>query len=858
MDADRWQRIEDLFHVLLECDDEKRHAILLRDAGDDPTLIEEVSAMLAAERADRGLALESFLLHEVDDAAIDPGAGSVIGPYRLIERIGHGGMGVVYLAERCDGEFEQTVAIKLVRGAFVTPALIRRFRAERQILATLQHDGIARLLDGGVTPDGVPWLAMEHVTGLPITEHCDRTRMSVEQRLRLFQRVCSAVHYAHQNLVVHRDLKPSNILVTDDGTVKLLDFGIAKLLGEAVDGETASTVLQAMTPDYASPEQVRGEPVTTATDQYALGLLLHELLTGTRAQRAADTSIMGMQRAVCEDAPTPPSQAVLAGSQEEVSERADTRGGLRPERLRRRLRGDLDTIVAMVLRKEPSRRYASAEQLSSDIERHLVGLPVLARADTLGYRTAKFVRRNRAAVIAGTIVLLALAGGLALALAGLRRARAAEQVAMTEATTANSVASFLVELFRASDPGGAAGDTLSARALLDRGAERVQGDLEAAPAVRARLMVSMAHAYESLGLFAQAGELFLEAAGIQRAIFGERSTEYGVALALLADAVGRTGDYTRSREIAAEAVGVWEQTSDTVSTDFADALSTLGSATARLGDLAAAQPLLERAAGIHDAAGGPDSPGLASILNNLAIVHWMQGEPAAARPLFERAVSIMEQEYGPDNVRVANTLNNLALTQRQSGMIEEAAATHQRVLAIRERMLDPAHPDIAETLNNLGVIHMNSGALDEARTVLERALAIREAALPQDHEYTASTRSNLGSVLFRMGLLAEARPMLLEAHAAFARTLGTGHPYTCDPLLTLARLYAASGEHDAAVHAFTETLTTLEAATSRDSPAFRNAALFYADYLRERGRDAAADSIAAMLATSSGDSGAVR
>src|SRR5690606_19290783 len=209
--------------------------------------------------------------------------------------------------------------------------------------------------------------------------------------------------------------------------------------------------------------------------------------------------------------------------------------------------------------------------------------------------------------------------------AGLRRARVAEQVAMTEATTANSVASFLVELFRASDPGGAAGDTLSARALLDRGAERVDGDLEAAPAVRARLMVSMAQAYESLGLFAQAGELFLEASGIQRALFGERSTEYGVALAHLADAIGRTGDDTRSREIAAEAVGIWEQTSDTVSTDFADALSTLGSATARRGDLAAAQPLLERAAGVHDAAGGPDSPGLASVLNNLAIVHWMQG-----------------------------------------------------------------------------------------------------------------------------------------------------------------------------------------------------------------------------------------
>lgn len=846
MDATRWQRIERLFHTLLECDDDTRRHVLLRDAGDDPSLVDEVAAMLAAHSAGHGLALERALLHEDHESSADPAAGTVVGPYRLIERIGHGGMGVVYLAERCDGEFEQTVAVKLVRGTFVTPALIRRFRAERQILATLQHDGIARLLDGGVTPDGTPWLAMEHVTGLPITEHCDREKLSIELRLRLFRRVCGAVHYAHQNLVVHRDLKPSNILVTPDGAVKLLDFGIAKLLDEAAEDAAAGTIFQAMTPDYASPEQVRGEPVTTATDQYALGLLLFELLTGTRAQRMEDTSISAVQRTICEDAPCQPSRIVMEGSTEEVQERSGNRSVSRPERLRRRLEGDLDTIVTTALRKEPGRRYASVEQFSADVERHLTGLPVIARADTFGYRASRFVRRNRTLVVAAALVLLSLATGLALALEGLQRARAAEQRALAEAASANSVATFLVELFRANDPARAHGDSLSARALLERGSERIRSDLTAAPEVRARLLRSMGQAWESLGFFEDARDLYSEAALIQRSLHGQQSIEYAGTLALLADAVGRVGDYARSRELATDAVAIWDAHPESSSAALADALSTLGAATARLGDLENARLLLERAVRMHTQHSGPASTALASTLNNLAIVHWMDGDPGAARPLFERAVAIMEREYGADNVLVANTLNNLALTQRLSGQLDEAIATHRRVLAIREAALQPEHPDIAESLNNLGVIYLDRD-LESARSVLERALAIRERALPADHEHTASTRTNLGIVLLRLGRPSEARPLLRDALGTLERKLGSTHIATAQPLFALAQIYAAEGNIEAAEAAFARTLAVREAALPFEHPALQETVTTYAQFLRDRGRASAADSLTARL-----------
>ncbi|NOT62496.1 MAG: serine/threonine protein kinase [Acidobacteria bacterium] len=395
MNQERWQRIDELFRTVADRPPAEREAYLALVCGDDAALRREVMELLAHETGDAFFEapikrVAQSVAGEPAHEPVDELIGQRIGPYRLTRLIGRGGMGAVYEAVRDDAQFEQRVAVKLIRRGMDSEFVRTRFLRERQILAGLDHPHIARLFDGGTTKEGLPYFVMEFVAGDPLTTYCREHAVSLDDKLRLFRDVCAAVQHAHQNLVVHRDLKPSNILVTEEGTPKLLDFGIAKLLtpdiGDALT--RTETSIRLMTPDYASPEQVRGEMITTATDVYALGLVLYELLTGRRPYRFETYSPREIERAICESETTRPSQVVDPSL-----------------KLRRQLAGDLDNIVMMALRKEPARRYSSVEQLSEDIRRHLAGLPVAARKDTLRYRTVKFARRHKAVV--ALIVLLA-------------------------------------------------------------------------------------------------------------------------------------------------------------------------------------------------------------------------------------------------------------------------------------------------------------------------------------------------------------------------------------------------------------------------------------------------------------------
>jgi tetratricopeptide (TPR) repeat protein/tRNA A-37 threonylcarbamoyl transferase component Bud32 len=403
----RWQRIDELFHRALAAPEVARDTLIAEAAGDDAALAAEVHRLLRAHRAAGTDFLDTPAGMPASFPDDDPSlAGRTVGAYRLIREIGRGGMGSVYLAERADRQFEKRLAIKLVKRGMDSDSILRRFRAERQILATLDHPNIARLLDGGTTDDGHPYFVMELVEGDPIDEYAAARRLPVEARLELFRQVCAAVSYAHQHLVIHRDLKPSNILVTADGTVKLLDFGIARILGSGEpEAPSTVTVLGLMTPEFASPEQVRGRPTTTQSDVYALGVVLYRLLTGAAPYRLDSHSPDELARVIGGVEPARPSTAG-AGT--------------------RRLRGDLDNIVLKALRKEPERRYASVEQFAEDIRRHLAGLPVIARPDTVGYRAAKFVQRNRVAVVGAVVVFLTLVGGILATSWQAQRARAAQ------------------------------------------------------------------------------------------------------------------------------------------------------------------------------------------------------------------------------------------------------------------------------------------------------------------------------------------------------------------------------------------------------------------------------------------------
>ena len=492
---ERWQDVKALLDEALEVAQEERTAFLEAMAGSDPDLVREVQALLALE-TQIGRFIERPVVRlgrHGDDA---DRVGQRLGPYRLAREIGRGGMGTVYLAERADEEFDRRVAVKVLKRGLDTDEVVRRFRTERQILAGLDHPNIARLLDGGTTDDGLPYLVMEHVDGRPIDVFCREEQLDVEQRLELFLAVCSAVELAHRNLVVHRDLKPSNILVTADGVPKLLDFGIAKLL-DPQDAEGMMTVAgwRFLTPEYASPEQVSGAPVTTATDVYSLGVVLYQLLADRRPYELAERSVEGLAQVLSAGDPPPPSRVA-------------------PAPRAAHLAGDLDNIALMALRREAERRYGTVEQLADDLRRHLRGLPVRAVPDTVGYRVGKFVRRHRwgVAAAAAFVSLLLAFGAVSLVLM---------QRAQVEARRAEAVTDFLVQdVFANADPDQQLGPDAKVTDLVKLGREGLENDLQQDPAIRATLLHALGSVASKLGQLDEADAMLQEALDLRTKLFG--------------------------------------------------------------------------------------------------------------------------------------------------------------------------------------------------------------------------------------------------------------------------------------------------------------------------------------------------
>jgi non-specific serine/threonine protein kinase/serine/threonine-protein kinase len=585
MEAERWERIKAVFQETFEHDPAERAAVLDTACGGDAALRDGVERLLRAHAGAAGfldalpwLSVAAVPSSDEDDAGPAPVR---IGPYRVERELGRGGMGTVYLAERDEPGLHKTVAIKVVRRGMDTEFVLRRFRTERQILAGLDHPGIARLYDGGTTEDGRPYFVMEYVAGETLLAYCDGRRLSLAERLRLFQRVCAAVQYAHQGLVVHRDLKPSNILVTPEGEPRLLDFGIAKVMTtQGTDEEAAATatVFRIMTPEYASPEQVRGERVTTASDVYSLGVILYELASGHRPYRVEGRLAAEVERVVLEHEPSAPSQAV--GRMEVLTgrdggdpvtvtpEAVGANRGTAPARLRRLLRGDLDTIVLTALHKDPARRYATPAELADDLGRHLDGLPVRARPDRWSYRATKFVRRHRVAVAAAAVAVASLAGGLGAAVWEARRAEQqrtrAERRFNDVRKLANAVMGELDDAIR-DLPGSTPARRLlvtHALAYLDGLAREAAGDhglqLDLAAAYEKVGDVQGRPTYANLGDFAGARRSYEKALSIRRALSALDPNAVGTQRAL-ADTYRRLGRLLQVSGSRAEATADYEQ-----------------------------------------------------------------------------------------------------------------------------------------------------------------------------------------------------------------------------------------------------------------------------------------------------------
>ncbi|MGE0639965.1 MAG: tetratricopeptide repeat protein [Thermoanaerobaculia bacterium] len=801
--AERYARLKQLFLGALTDAGELRG----RPAGplepEDQELAADLAAMLRAHDASYELSFREL----ASAAAARLGGESLsmvgcrFGAWRVVRLLAGGGMGQVYLAERADASYRELAALKISNALLPTASALERFRRERQTLADLKHPGIATLLDGGETEEGVPYLVLEYVDGESIDTYCDRERLDVAARIRLFLGVCDAVAHAHRRLVVHRDIKPSNVLVDRAGHPKLLDFGIAKLLDEEPAAGLTRTHERPLTPEFAAPEQLRGEAITTATDVYALGGLLYRLLVGGPPHGHSSDTAAAIERVICETNPTRPSAA-----------RALLEGGA-SQRVRE-LEGDLDNIILTAMRREPERRYASVDAFAEDLQRYLEDRPVQARPDTIRYRARKFVRRHRVSVAAAAVAVMALVGGAAVAFWQARVASVQRDVARSAAARAERVNAFLATVLSSPDPVRGAGRSTTVAELLDRASAHLAEELAGEPATEATLRATLGETYLNLGLSVEA----------EREL--RRALELGApAHVLLATALRQLGDLPGAeRELR---LALADADGKPVTIDSVRAFDGLTAVLRQAGRHDEALVAGGRAVELARSRFPDDRTALASALNNLALVHGERGEFALAEPLHREALEIMRAARGERHPQTAEALANLAGVLDAQGRFAEAEPLYRSALEVQLELLGENHPDYVRTLtsfanvlwlgqrfteaeaparhacelatrafgpdhpltayaeNILGGVLLDLGQAREAEAYIRAALESRRTNLPAGHWLIASAQSNLGAALLGEGRLDEAERELGQAYASLLADRGPDHEKT---RLTASRL----------------------------------------------------------------------
>ncbi|NNF26644.1 MAG: serine/threonine protein kinase, partial [Gemmatimonadetes bacterium] len=695
--------------------------------------------------------------------------------------LGRGGMGGVYLAERADGAFEQTVAIKFLRPGLDTRDFVGRLLAERRILSSLEHPNIARLLDGGSTDRGLPYLVLEYVDGIPITEYCRRHGCTIDQRLELFIQVARAVQYAHSNLVVHRDIKPSNILVTDEGRVKLLDFGIAKLLGPdggRPEGPLTRTGLRPLTPDYASPEQIKGEPVTTASDVYQLGVLLYRLLTGAPPYRVAATGGT-LESAISTVRPRPPSDAVVATAKEAGHSGSSPRS---PSRLRKRLRGDLDTIVLKALRKEPARRYATALEMADDVRRHLDGRPITARRESRLYRTGKFLRRNAwvAPVTAAGILLMA---GFVLTL--IRHGNELE----AERDVARDVQSAFVSFFTAPDSGEVGlGEGRRDQTILEAiqdGAERVRVDLRDRPAARAELFTAMASVLQDLDEPADALELAEEALELERTLYGGKSAQVHETLLLVGELHPEADS---ARALLEQRLELSRHLYGAESVETAASIHALAELDLREGQLEGAVLGFREAIDLYRSAGSVHTRRIALAFAEMTDALEALGRHEESVAVAREGYGLLVDEFGEGHSQTAVGRGRLAQALTGAGRYDEARPLYEASLVTLDAELGSTHATTMRFRNNYALLLDVMEDLETSEAVYQELLVALEDRYGTVHYEVAASLQNLAAVVKDRGRYGDAEALSRRAHEIFEATVGPAHFQTAYPLITISEL----------------------------------------------------------------------
>lgn len=810
MSKDRWQRVKKIFAEVAELPPDVRASRINTLCGDDRELKENVRALLKNHDDDADLLRSSVegaaAVALCEQASVE--TGSRFGTWRVVRPLGYGGMAAVYLAERVDADYEQQAALKVISPGLMSPADLERFADERRILARLEHKYIARLIDGGTTDDGVPWLAMEYVEGQRIDEYC--RELDLAARLNLFTKVCAAVHYAHRNLVVHRDIKPSNILVDADGDPRLLDFGVARLFDEG-DANVTAVGERAMTPHYASPEQLRGQQLTTATDVYSLSVLLYELLVGAGPYAVDSHDGVALHQAICANDREPPSRAV---------HRSERYAG-RPATARRaekRIAGDLETIVLKGLRQEPERRYASAQALADDIDRYLSDQPVLARPDSFRYRASKFLRRHQAPLATALAMLAIIIVGSALFV---ERVVTERDTARAAQARAEEMSTFLQDLLQGTDRFKSAGETITVRDILESGAERVRTELADQPVEQARMMQTIADSYHALTLWEPALEMTEAAYAIRRRELGPNHLETlqsmrGVGLLGYlsgGDINASIQTLTEARDLQIEALGADSHEVAATRRELGNALRNIGAHTRALDEFDGAYDIL-----VALPPGHAHHRYEADLLNQKGNSLESLGRDDEAMANYEQALALLSERGQHDDPLVGSLQNNIGLVHRKAGRLDEALPYLERAVEHTRRILGEESEDYEVQLSSLGRTLAQSGRFEKANEYLLKASAVGEALYGTDHPYYAWGLVNLARLRQFERNHAEARNLLERAIAIYREAYGDYHPFLAAAEVGLSDSRVELGEPAAAAELVTATLERMREVPDHEKP----------------------------------------
>jgi eukaryotic-like serine/threonine-protein kinase len=802
MDGTRWDRIQAVFHAAVDRPEPERTAFLKSECGADEQLLSDVLAIIRADSGSGSL-LDGELAHVAHALLGEPipvAFSEQFGPYRIKHVLGEGGMGVVYLAERSD--LGSMVAIKVLRDAWLSPARRERFASEQRTLAQLNHPSIARLYDADTLADGTPWFAMEFVGGSPLTEHCHTHGYSVAQRLRTFRSVCDAVRYAHGQAIIHRDLKPSNILVRPDGSVKLLDFGIAKQI-DVLDtpADRTRTGLRLLTPAYAAPEQIRREGTGVYTDVYSLGVILYELLTGVLPHDLSSGSLAETERLITDREPEKPSAAsrrLLAAGKTEVEFPSS-----------RTAQTDLDVLCLKALHADPQRRYRSVEALIRDIDHYLNGEPLEARPDSRSYRLRKFAGRNRRSIFAVSATLLLIIG---LVTFFTFRLAAARNAALDEAARAQRIQDFLLSMFDGGDRDAGPASDLRVVSLLERGALKANA-LAGEPKAQAELRETLGGIYAKLGELKKAEVLLGEALDAHRKMLAADDPDVAESLIALGMLRVDQAQYDSAESLAREALSICRRSLPPKHPLVAKATAALGRVLEERGKYAEAIDVLNEAVRLSSS-NGPPTPELASSLLELANTHFYAGHYAISEQLDQRVLLIHGELYGPKHPLIAEDLINLGAIRFNLGRYAEAEQFDRKALEITRNWYGADSPKVASNLTMLGRAVLYQSRNDEARDLLEKALVIQERVYGPMHPKVASALNDLGSVCLRDGDLKQAEEYFRRIYGIYRAAYGDQHYLAGVAVSNLAGVYMERRQYARAERLYREAVQRFTSALS--------------------------------------------